>query len=380
MAMASLHHHCRHCLSSSAPASSSSSAQALQRAAALASSFSAGPPSLFVLRSRSPHHALSLHTCSRLSSALLSSRAHGIQRFEQCKSAYPLCVRASTLGTGTATGKESTLEWAKTDNKRLLHVVYRVGDLEKTIKFYTECLGMKLLRKRDMPEERYTNAFLGYGPEDSHFVVELTYNYGVDKYDIGTGFGHFGVAIEDVYKTVELIKAKGGKVSREPGPVKGGSTVIAFVEDPDGYKFELIQRGPTPEPLCQVMLRVGDLEQSTDFYQKAFGMQLLRTRDNPEYKYTIAMLGYGPEDKSTVMELTYNYGVTKYEKGNGYAQVAIGTDDVYKTAELVREAGGKITREAGPLPGINTKIVACLDPDGWKTVFVDNKDFLRELE
>ncbi|KAH7425418.1 hypothetical protein KP509_11G053000 [Ceratopteris richardii] len=92
------------------------------------------------------------------------------------------------------------------------------------------------------------------------------------------------------------------------------------------------------------------------------------------------MLSYGPEEKSTVIELTHNYGVTKYEKGNGYAQVAIGTDDVYKTAEVIHEAGGKITREPGPLPGINTKIVACVDPDGWKTVFVDNKDFLRELE
>lgn len=380
MAMASLHHHCLHCLSSSAPASSSSSAHALQRAAALASSIAANPPALFTPTTRSALHAISVHSSSRSPSPVISFQGHGFQRFQQCKISFPLCVRASTLGTGAATGKESILEWAKTDNKRLLHVVYRVGDLDKTIKFYTECLGMKLLRKRDMPEERYTNAFLGYGPEDSHFVVELTYNYGVDKYDIGSGFGHFGVAIEDVYKTVELIKAKGGKVSREPGPVKGGSTVIAFVEDPDGYKFELIQRGPTPEPLCQVMLRVGDLDRSIKFYEKAFGMQLLRTRDNPEYKYTIAMLGYGPEDKSTVLELTYNYGVTKYEKGSGYAQVAIGTDDVYKTAEVVREAGGKITREPGPLPGINTKILACVDPDGWKTVFVDNKDFLRELE
>ncbi|KAJ6435414.1 hypothetical protein OIU84_000579 [Salix udensis] len=130
--------------------------------------------------------------------------------------------------------------------------------------------------------------FLGYGPEDSHFVVELTYNYGVDSYDIGSGFGHFGIAVEDVGKTVELIKAKGGKVTREPGPVKGGSTVIAFIEDPDGYKFELLERGPTPEPLCQVMLRVGDLDRSINFYEKAFGMELLRKRDNPNYKVTLA--------------------------------------------------------------------------------------------
>lgn len=220
-------------------------------------------------------------------------------------------------------------------------------------------------------------------------------------------------------KIVELIKAKGGKVTREPGPVKGGKTVIAFIEDPDGYKFELLERGPTPEPLCQVMLRVGDLGRSIKFYEKvsplrcqtllpndkcfilymfflfyqnallysdhmcllslqAFGMELLRTRDNPEYKvtcyaslilfllavnfpfciygflysgftcktyyyclfdwfglvfcinlltmngylqYKIAMMGYGPEDKTAVLELTYNYGVTEYDKGNAYAQV-----------------------------------------------------------
>lgn len=293
-------------------------------------------------------------------------------------------IEAATAGNmareSTAVTEENALEWVKNDKRRMLHVVYRVGDLDKTIKFYTECLGMKLLRKRDIPEERYTNAFLGYGPESSNFVVELTYNYGIDKYDIGTGFGHFGIAVEDVAKTVDLVKAKGGKVTREPGPVKGGNTVIAFIEDPDGYKFELLERGPTPEPLCQVMLRVGDLDRAIKFYEKAFGMELLRKRDNPEYKYTIAMMGYGPEDKNAVLELTYNYGVTEYDKGNGYAQIAIGTDDVYKTAEAIKLCGGVITREPGPLPGINTKITACTDPDGWKSVFVDNIDFLTELE
>ncbi|CAH8383108.1 unnamed protein product [Eruca vesicaria subsp. sativa] len=291
------------------------------------------------------------------------------------------CLGVTDSGnTAQATTQDDLLKWVKDDNRRMLHVVYRVGDLDRTIKFYTECLGMKLLRKRDIPEEKYTNAFLGYGPEDSHFVIELTYNYGVDKYDIGAGFGHFGIAVDDVAKTVELIKAKGGKVTREPGAVKGGKTVIAFIEDPDGYKFELLERDPTPEPFCQVMLRVGDLDRSIKFYEKAFGMELLRTRDNPEYKYTIAMMGYGPEDTFPVLELTYNYGVTEYDKGNAYAQIAIGTDDVYKTAEAVKVFGGKIMREPGPLPGINTKITACLDPDGWKSVFVDNVDFLKELE
>ncbi|XP_042375249.1 lactoylglutathione lyase GLX1-like [Zingiber officinale] len=278
---------------------------------------------------------------------------------------------------------ENLLEWAQKDKRRFLHAVYRVGNLDRTIEFYTECLGMKLLRKRDIPEEKYSNAFLGFGPEDSHFVVELTYNYGVDKYDIGTGFGHFAIASEDVYKLVEDIRSKGGKIKREPGPVKGGTTVIAFVEDPDGYLFELIQRGPTPEPLCQVMLRVGDLERSIKFYEKACGMKLLRTKDNPDYKYTIAMLGYAEETESIVLELTYNYGVTEYTKGNAYAQVAISTEDVYKSGAVVdlvtKELGGKITRQPGPIPGINTKIVSFLDPDGWKTVLVDHLDFLKEL-
>ncbi|KAA8515516.1 hypothetical protein F0562_018873 [Nyssa sinensis] len=279
---------------------------------------------------------------------------------------------------------DELLEWPKKDRRRFLHAVYRVGDLDRTIKFYTEGLGMKLLRKRDIPEEKYSNAFLGFGPEESHFVVELTYNYGVDKYDIGTGFGHFAISTPDVYKLVENIRAKGGNVTREPGPVKGGKSVIAFVKDPDGYIFELIQRGPTPEPLCQVMLRVGDLDRSIKFYEKALGMKLLRTIDNPAYKYTLAMMGYADEYETTVLELTYNYGVTEYTKGNAYAQVAISTDDVYKSAEVVnlvtQELGGKITRQPGPIPGINTKVTSFLDPDGWKTVLVDNEDFLKELQ
>ncbi|KAG6643998.1 probable lactoylglutathione lyase, chloroplastic [Carya illinoinensis] len=276
--------------------------------------------------------------------------------------------------------EEGAMEWVKNDNRRMLHVVYCVGDLDKTIKFYTECLGMKLLRKRDIPEERFSNAFLGYGPEDSHFGVELAYNYGVDKYDIGNGFGHFGVAVDDVARTVDLVKVKGGKVIREPAPVADGTTIMATIQDRDGYKFELLERGPTPEPLCQVMLRVGDIERSINFYEKAFGMKLLRKWDNPKYKYTNAILGYGPEDRNVVLKLTYNYGVTEYDKGNGYVQIALGTDDVYRSADAIKLFGGKITREPGPLPGINTKITTCLDPDGWKSAFVDNIDFLKELE
>ncbi|XP_065850622.1 putative lactoylglutathione lyase [Euphorbia lathyris] len=311
-------------------------------------------------------------------SHLLGVRASnllGMEKHAMEDTTFPKMVPPST-----AVAEQNALDWVNTDKRRMLHVVYSVGDLEKTIKFYTECLGMKLLRKRDIPEERYSNAFLGYGPEESNFTVELTYNYGVDKYKIGTGFGHFGVVVEDCVKTINLVKAKGGRVATEPGIVKEGNAITAFVEDPNGYKFELLERGPTPEPLCQVMLRVGDLDRSISFYKKALGMQLLRKKDNPESECTVAIMGYGPEDKNTVLELTYNYGIKDYDKGNGYTQIAIGTDDVYKSAEVIKLRGGKIIREPGPLPGINTKIAVFLDPDGWKSVLVDNVDFLRELE
>lgn len=272
-------------------------------------------------------------------------------------------------------------DWVKEDERRMLHAVYRVGDMDGTIEYYKKCFGMKLLRYRDLPEEKYSNAFLGYGDEREQFVLELTYNYGVEKYDIGEGFGHFGLAVNDVYGMVAKIKEQGGKVTREAGPVKGGNSVIAFVEDPTGYKWELIQReGKQSDPICQVMLRVSDLDKSIKYYEECLGMKLLRKRDNPEYKYTLAFMGYGPEESSCVFELTYNYGRTDYTKGNGYGQVAISTKDVYKSGEQIKAAGGTVTREPGPVPGIGTKIVATTDPDGYKSVLVDTADFLKELE
>lgn len=125
---------------------------------------------------------------------------------------------------------------------RFLHTMLRVGDLERSIKFYTQGFGMKELRRRDVPDGKYTLAFVGYGDEDSNTVIELTYNYGVEKYDQGTAFGHLAVGVPDVYAATEQLKKVGAKVTREPGPVKFGTTVIAFVEDPDGYKIELVQR------------------------------------------------------------------------------------------------------------------------------------------
>ena len=126
---------------------------------------------------------------------------------------------------------------------RMLHTMLRVGDLDKSIKFYCDILGMKLLRRKDYPGGEFTLAFVGYGEEKDNTVIELTYNWGVEEYDLGKGYGHIALGVDDIYGTCDRIKAQGGKVSREPGPMKHGSTVIAFVEDPDGYKIELIQLG-----------------------------------------------------------------------------------------------------------------------------------------
>ncbi|MBE8718328.1 lactoylglutathione lyase [Cellvibrio polysaccharolyticus] len=123
---------------------------------------------------------------------------------------------------------------------RLLHTMLRVGNLERSIAFYTETLGMKLLRKEDFPGGEFTLAFVGYGDESDHSVIELTYNYGVEKYELGTAYGHIALGCDDVYATCEKIRAAGGKVVREPGPMKHGTTILAFVEDPDGYKVELL--------------------------------------------------------------------------------------------------------------------------------------------
>ena len=124
---------------------------------------------------------------------------------------------------------------------RILHTMLRVGDLQRSIDFYTKVLGMQLLRTTDRPEQKYTLAFVGYGNEREHAVLELTYNYGVDRYDLGTAYGHIAIAVPDAYAACDRIRASGGNVTRAAGPVQGGSTVIAFVTDPDGYKIELIQ-------------------------------------------------------------------------------------------------------------------------------------------
>ena len=123
----------------------------------------------------------------------------------------------------------------------MLHTMIRVGDLERSLRFYCEVLGMRLLRRTDYPSGRFTLAFVGYGPEDANTVVELTHNWDTDHYELGTGFGHLALGVGDLYATCDALRARGATIVREPGPMKHGGSEIAFIEDPDGYRIELIQ-------------------------------------------------------------------------------------------------------------------------------------------
>lgn len=123
---------------------------------------------------------------------------------------------------------------------RILHTMLRVGDLDRSIQFYTEVLGMKKLRQKDYPDGKFTLAFVGYGDESANTVLELTYNWGIDGYELGNGFGHIALEVDDVYQATDMIRKRGGKIIRDAGPMNAGTTIIAFVEDPDGYQIELI--------------------------------------------------------------------------------------------------------------------------------------------
>ena len=125
---------------------------------------------------------------------------------------------------------------------RLLHTMLRVGDLDRSIDFYQNVLGMKLLRRKDYPDGKFTLAFVGYGDESDNTVIELTYNWGTESYDLGEGYGHIAIEVDDVYEAVDELRSRGGKVIREAGPMNAGTTIIAFIEDPDGYPIELIGR------------------------------------------------------------------------------------------------------------------------------------------
>ena len=129
---------------------------------------------------------------------------------------------------------------------RMMHTMLRVTDMDRALDFYTDVLGMTLIRRKDYPEGRFTLAFVGYGKEDANTVLELTHNWDTNAYELGTAYGHIAIGVDDVYATCDRIKEKGGKVVREAGPMKGGRTVLAFVEDPDGYRVEILQDEPNP--------------------------------------------------------------------------------------------------------------------------------------
>jgi lactoylglutathione lyase len=143
---------------------------------------------------------------------------------------------------GNFTIASTTAPHFQENTMRILHTMLRVGNLERSLAFYTQVLGMSLLRKQDYPEGKFTLAFVGYGPEESSAVVELTHNWDQSEYELGTAYGHIALQVDDAKQTCDLVRAKGGRVTREAGPMKHGSTVIAFVEDPDGYKIEFVER------------------------------------------------------------------------------------------------------------------------------------------
>eukprot|EP00899_Mesostigma_viride_P011684 jgi/Mesvir1/20516/Mv12397-RA.1 len=263
-------------------------------------------------------------------------------------------------------------EWVAKDNRRFLYASIQVANLDATKEYYQKLFGMSV--QHGAPAGGAKSAtYFGFGPRDKNTLVEATQAPGVS---LGTGFGHFGLAARDVYALADKIKGDGGVITRPAGPVKGGKTVIAFAEDPDKFKWELIQRaesGPGPEPLCQVMLRVGDLDKSIAFYTEVLGMKLLRRRENTEYKYTLGFVGYGPEEENLAIELTYNWGVPSYDLGNAYRHIVIGTDDIVQTAAVVRAKGGVIVDEK--LSG-DSKSFTTQDPDGWKIVFLENKEYV----
>eukprot|EP00274_Cyanoptyche_gloeocystis_P008336 CAMPEP_0196657298 /NCGR_PEP_ID=MMETSP1086-20130531/22560_1 /TAXON_ID=77921 /ORGANISM="Cyanoptyche gloeocystis , Strain SAG4.97" /LENGTH=291 /DNA_ID=CAMNT_0041990365 /DNA_START=207 /DNA_END=1082 /DNA_ORIENTATION=+ len=283
-------------------------------------------------------------------------------------------VEATIQSPASAPATEDTSA-AKKVPERVLHTMLRVGDMERSVKFYTEVLGMTLTRKKDFPDGKFTLAFLAYGPEETSTALELTHNWDTTSYDIGAAYGHVALACDDIYARCDAIRNAGGKVTREPGPMKHGTTVIAFVSDPDGYKIELIQRPNAEQPVLHTMLRVGDLDRSLNFYTSVLGMKLLRSKEYPSGKFTLAFVGYGPEETYTALELTYNWGTTSYDMGNAYGHIALATRDIYATCDAIRAGGGKIIREAGPMKVGATVIAFVEDPDGFKIELIEvNKD------
>lgn len=275
---------------------------------------------------------------------------------------------------------DNVLEWVKKDHHRFLRAVIYVSNLDRSVRFYTQSFGMKLLKRRNFPDRQYKDALIGFGPQNTHFLLELRHRHDSNDVFIGTEFGHFGIATQDVYKSVEKARANGALVIHKPQKVN--QTIVAFVQDRDGYKFKLIQRTSLTDPLVQIMLHVQDLNPSLNFYTKALGMKLFERQNNSTGQIVSGTLGYGiNQSKTTVLQLEKRKNIPRDDGRDGYSMVYIGTDNVNKSAEaaklVMKELGGNIVIEPVLLSNINVKLTGFSDPDNWITIMVDNKDYQR---
>eukprot|EP01023_Acetabularia_acetabulum_P033053 TRINITY_DN30912_c0_g1_i2.p1 TRINITY_DN30912_c0_g1~~TRINITY_DN30912_c0_g1_i2.p1 ORF type:complete len:298 (+),score=32.31 TRINITY_DN30912_c0_g1_i2:40-933(+) len=255
----------------------------------------------------------------------------------------------NSLITSRSSGIEGS-SWQTEDERRLLHAVLRVGDIDKSFEFYEKELGMQKLRFRDLPEEGYSNGFVGYGSELSYFSLEFSYTYGLNSFRVG----------EDVQFFVSTT-------SKENGVYK----------DPTGYKWNNTSQAATAQdPLSKIQFQVSNLEKSAEYYKQVMGMSIIeQDQSSISFTYTNNDIKIAPVILQLVQKKDGNV-----DKGDAYVQIAVSTKNVFETSEQIKQNGGKVVREAGPVPGIGTKIVATVDPDGWKYVFVDNSDFLKELQ
>ncbi|TVU20200.1 hypothetical protein EJB05_36399, partial [Eragrostis curvula] len=261
------------------------------------------------------------------------------------------------------------LRWHEKDQKRLLHASCEVQDLELSVSYYRDCFEMSKLRQE---EEGCASAVLGFQSESSSFALELMQDTKVKKSRPGNGFGHLSIEHKDVEKVVNAVKLNCGN---QDTIYEGSSDPVAV--DPDGIKVQILQGGLAPACICKVMLYVGNLDRAIKFYQTGLGMILL-TRENKK-KYAYARLGYN--DGGTVLELTSKFAISRYDKGNRYIKLTIGTEDVHRSEEAVSFAvatfGGKILQRPGVLPGSSTKTMSFIDPDGWKVELIDAASFLK---
>jgi lactoylglutathione lyase len=253
------------------------------------------------------------------------------------------------------------------------HVAYRVKDLQQNIEFFQKFFGCNVIRQVD--KENETTAIINFEKDDkSTTSIALTASKPAKEYNLGTGYGHLAFLAPDIYETCKSIEEKGGNVVRKPGPVKGGKTVIAFVLDPDGKKVELIQQEGWKCKFLHLMIRVGDLEKSIAFYSNLLGMKELRRSENKEYKYTLAFLGYGDEQNNTVIELTYNWGVSSYELGDSFQRIGIAVNE--DVNDLLKEFEKNSSDSIVSKPSKDQPYLVVKDPDGYEVALVNEKDAL----